>query len=73
MDDFLVKLADILEEDSIQREDLLKKYPNWDSLGVLSVIAMVDECYSVTITADDLSITKTVGELQDLIQSRLKN
>ena len=69
MDVFLAKMADILEEDAVQADQALDDFSTWDSLGVLSAIAMIDEVYGVTVNAEDLK-GKSVGALFDLVQSR---
>ena len=48
MNEFLKKLAEILELESVEETDDLKSFPQWDSLSVLSVIAMLDEQTKVT-------------------------
>ena len=51
MNDFLKKIADILEMDLVEETDDLKGFPQWDSLAVLSVIAMLDANYGVNLHA----------------------
>lgn len=72
MDEFLKKVASILEEESLQETDELTSFPQWDSLAVLSVIAMLDANYGVNLRAADLGTVKTAGELWNLVQSRKK-
>ncbi len=43
----------------------------WSSLVALSVIAMVDEEYDVTLKGDDIRNSKTVEDLFNLVSSRL--
>lgn len=70
MNDFFAKIAAILEVDSLQESDSFKAFPQWDSLAVLSVIAMLDADYQVNLKAADFQQAKTVGELWALVQSR---
>lgn len=70
MEEFLKKIAEILEEDEIKKTDELKSYPQWDSLSVLSVIAMLDANYGVNLRAKEFENIKTAGELWNLVQSR---
>ena len=70
MEEFLKKIAEILEEDEIKETDELKSYPQWDSLSVLSVIAMLDANYGVNLRAKEFENIKTTGELWNLVQSR---
>jgi acyl carrier protein len=70
MNEFLMKIASILELDEVKETDELKAFPQWDSLSVLSVIAMVDANYSVNLHAADFRPIKSVGDLWKLVQTR---
>jgi acyl carrier protein len=72
VNDFYVKLAEILEVDEVRGDSQLGSFPAWDSLGVLASIAMVDSQYGVNLTALDLVGIKTVGEFARLVESRRK-
>jgi acyl carrier protein len=67
MDHFFEKIADILEVDAINGADVLADFPEWDSLSVLSVIAMVDSDYHVNLTAKEIRDSRTGQELLDLV------
>lgn len=67
MDNFLEKMAELLEEDSVKPEDELVSFEAWDSLTVLSVIAMADEDFQKTVSARDVQEAKTVGGLYTLL------
>jgi acyl carrier protein len=71
MNDFMKKIAEILEVESVSEGDDLKKYPQWDSLAVLSVIAMLDANYSVNLRAADIQQTGSVGELWKVVQTKI--
>ena len=43
----------------------------WSSLQALSIIAMVDEEYSVKIKGDDIRNSETIQQLFDIVKSRL--
>ena len=70
MNEFLKQVAGILEVDSVKDADELKAFPQWDSLSVLSVIAMLDANYGVNLRAADFGPVKTIGDLWSLVQSR---
>jgi len=70
MNEFLKKIAEILEEDEVKETDDLKSFAQWDSLSVLSVIAMLDSNYGVNLHAADFSTIQTAGDLWNLVQSR---
>ena len=67
---FCEKLADILERDEVKLENVLKDFEEWDSLSVLSIIAMVDFDYGATIFAKDIMKLKTVKDLLSYIQKK---
>jgi acyl carrier protein len=70
MNEFLNRIADILEVDELQETDDLKAFAHWDSLSVLSVIAMLDANYGVNLQAADFGPIQSVGDLWRLVQSR---
>lgn len=70
MIEFLKKIAAILEVEDVKETDELKAYPQWDSLSVLSVIAMLDASYGINLRAADFVPVKTAGDLWKLVQSK---
>jgi acyl carrier protein len=70
MDEFLKQIAVILELEAVSEADELKAFPQWDSLSVLSVIAMLDANYGVNLRAADIGGIKTAGDLWNLVQAR---
>ena len=65
-EEFIDRLKETLEIDSSKRitEDTdLRELAEYDSLGVLTVIAMVDEIFGEEVSADDLENVATVGDL----------
>jgi acyl carrier protein len=67
MDEFLRQIAAILEQETVKPGDDLKAFPQWDSLAVLSVIAMLDANYGVNLRAADFGTVNTAGELWNLV------
>jgi len=49
--------------------DEFRTYPEWDSLALLSVIAMIDDEYNVIIEGNDFAKLKTVLDLIQAIES----
>jgi acyl carrier protein len=70
MGDLYPRLAELLEVDAVQPSDVLEAFALWDSLTVLSVLAVLDSAYGVNLTAQDLRAIRTAGELADLVASR---
>lgn len=63
------KLCDILETPEVKDADVLRDFEMWDSLAGLSIIAMADTIYGVTLPAVELRKLRTVGELLDYLES----
>ncbi len=70
MNELLKKIGSILEEEEVRETDDLKAFPQWDSLAVLSVIAMLDASYGVNLHAAELEQVRTPAQLWALVQSR---
>lgn len=67
---FYQQIADILETDSLAPTDTLADFPEWDSLSVLSVIAMIGSNYGVQLSAADLRGVGTAEQLYSLVAAR---
>ena len=63
MDEFLKEMAEILEEDSVSADDELNSFESWDSLAALSVSALADSEFRVTLASQDIKEALTVGDL----------
>ena len=70
MDKFLNQIADILEEDQVSMNDILINFDAWDSLTQLSIIALADEEYGVTISAREIREAQTVEGIIKLIENK---
>jgi acyl carrier protein len=70
MNEFLKKLSEILEVSEVKEADELKAFPQWDSLAVLSVIAMLDANYGVNLRAADFGPVNSAADLWTLVQSK---
>jgi acyl carrier protein len=66
----LTNLADILDVDAIQPTDTLADFDEWDSLAILSIIAMVDSNYHVNLAASEVKAMPTAEALFGLIQRK---
>lgn len=63
----LEKLSNILEED-VTVDTILGEVEAYDSLAILSIVALADKEYGKTLKAVDLVNIKTVKELIGLIE-----
>jgi acyl carrier protein len=61
---------DDTDASEIMAETVFKELDEWSSLIALSVIAMVDEEYEVTLKGEDIRNSNTVEDLFNLIKSR---
>lgn len=72
--DFIENFAaqfDDTDASEIKAETVFKELDEWSSLIALSVIAMVDEEYEVTLKGEDIRTSNTVEDLFNLIKSRI--
>lgn len=52
-----------MEDKDVQPGDLFREYEEWDSMGQLSLIAMIDEEYDVVIEGKKFQEIKTIEQL----------
>jgi acyl carrier protein len=70
MEEFLKKMAAVLEENAVQEIDVLKSFAQWDSLSVLSTIAMIDNSYGVSLHASEVQAAATAGDLWRVVETK---
>ena len=56
----------------LKPETVFHELEDYSSLVALSIIAMVDEEYSVTLKSNDMSAAVTIQDLFNTIQTKLK-
>ncbi|MBR3302714.1 MAG: acyl carrier protein [Bacteroidales bacterium] len=61
---------DDTELSELNPQTIFKELDEWSSLIALSVIAMVDEEYDITIKGDDIRNSNTIEDLFNVIKSR---
>ncbi len=63
-------IADILEIDveDVQEETLLEDIETWDSVAVLSLIAVINEQFDRFPLAEELTGLKTIKDLMDTLE-----
>lgn len=69
MEDFLEKMAELFEEDTVQLTDTIVDFDAWDSLTSLSVIAYAGEEFQRTISRAQILEAETIGGLYELIKN----
>lgn len=73
LNDFVEKFAqqfDDTDPAEITATTEFKSLEEWSSLTALSVIAMVDDEYDVTLKGDDIRNSKTVGDLFNTVKAK---
>jgi acyl carrier protein len=71
--DFIENFAqqfDDTDASEIQAETVYKELDEWSSLIALSVIAMVDEEYEVTLKGEDIRNSATVEDLFNAVKAK---
>ena len=70
------KLLERIKE-ALQREEnlsldmKLKDIKEWDSLGIISIIALYDQLFSIVLTLEQLNSWKTVEDVIDLVGDKI--
>lgn len=72
MEEFYKSLAEILEQEDVRADSVLADSGAWDSLSILSVVALADTQYRATLHANDVRNARTASDLWSLIQARRK-
>jgi acyl carrier protein len=70
---FLQNFADMLDDTDaalIKAETIFRDLDEWDSLTALSLIAMVDEEYSLKLTGDDIKNASTINDIFETVKSK---
>ena len=73
LEEFIQNFADQFENtdaDEITATTVFKDLDEWSSLIALSIIAMVDEEYDVTLKGDDIRGATTIGDLFNIVNDR---
>jgi len=74
MDEALAWIADLFEEpvENIQPETLREDIPAWDSLGVLALMASLDEDFGILLTDEEMQELQKVNDIFDLLRNNGK-
>jgi acyl carrier protein len=70
---FLQKISEILDETDpslINHNTIFRDLEEWNSLAALSLIAMVDEEYSIKLTGENIRASQTIQDLFDKISAK---
>jgi acyl carrier protein len=73
MDELFGKLVELFEVESLDPNDNLVDLDVWDSLTQLSIIALAEENYDITVSAAELRDAKTIGGVIGLFENKKKS
>lgn len=71
--DFIENFANQFEDtapETIREDTVFKELDEWSSLVALSIIAMVDEEYDITIKGDDIRNSNTIEDLFNAVKAK---
>lgn len=71
MENFIESISEILEEETVELSDELESFEAWDSLTILSIIAICDSEYGVALSGDEIEGSGTILGLRELIESKM--
>ena len=73
LDQFVELFKDVMEMNNqkIEPDDKFKEYDDWDSLAVLSILAMVNQEFDIVIPRREFESVNTIRELYVLILSKI--
>lgn len=71
---FLTEFSEIFE---VSPSEMVSSFEfeadlHWDSLAIVSTIALIDEHYNITVKADDFVTCKNFRELASMIEAKAK-
>ncbi len=73
-EEFEANIRDVLEiEDGVvlNRDEILEDTEFWSSMHALLVMAMAESEYNVSITGEDLRKSSTLGNIYELLKSKI--
>ncbi len=62
---------DDIDVSALNGSTIFKDLDEWNSLVALSVIAMIDEEYDVTLKGNDITSANTIEDLYNTVQSKM--
>lgn len=73
LQDFIQNFADQFDDVNVGEltvDTEFKSLDEWTSLAALSIIAMIDDEYEVSVNGNDIRNSETIGDLFELVKSR---
>lgn len=71
--EFLQLLEEVIEAEpgTLKGDERLRDLERWDSLAVMSYIALVDEQLGISVSAQSIAEARTVSDLVALVERQL--
>lgn len=66
MDDFLRRMAEVLEVPSVGLDDDFRSFDLWDSLTAFAIRVLIEQRYGRKVSAEELKAARTVRDLAAL-------
>ena len=74
INEFIAHFAEQFDDTELNEfkpETVFKELDEWSSLMALTIIAMIDEEYEVTLKGDDMSSAVTIEDLYNIVKSKM--
>lgn len=74
INDFVEKFAEQFDDTELSvftPETIYKELDEWSSLMALSIIALVDDEYEVSIKGDDINNASSIEDLYNIVKSKI--
>ena len=69
MEQFIEKIIDVMDiEEEITADTVLEDLEEWDSLSLVSFMAMANAAYGKKVASADVKMAKTVADLYELVK-----
>ena len=69
MEQFIERIIDVMDiEEEITADTVLEDLEEWDSLSLVSFMAMANAAYCKKVVAADVKMAKTVADLYELVK-----
>ena len=66
MEDFLRRMAEVLEVPSVGLDDDFRSFDLWDSLTAFAIRVLIEQRYGRKVSAEELKAARTVRDLAAL-------
>lgn len=73
LQDFIQNFADQFDDVNVEEltaDTEFKSLDEWTSLAALSIIAMIDDEYEISVNGNDIRNSETIGDLFELVKSK---